>query len=167
MSEETSAPRARIQTKLGPIEVELFAEDAPGHVENFLKLAREGFYKGSIFHRVIDGFVIQGGCPEGTGRGGPGYTIKGEFNDRIHDAGILSMARKKDPDSAGSQFFICLGRLPNLDNNYTVFGHVVDGMDVVKRIGKMPTGPGDRPLDPIAMEGVEVLGEGDDEEAGS
>ena len=150
-------PKARIETRHGDIELELFEDLAPGHVKNFLDLARKGFYDGSIFHRVIKGFVIPGGCPEGTGRGGPGYTIKAEFNDRIHDLGILSMARKKDPDSAGSQFFICLGRVPNLDKSYTVFGQVTSGIEVVQKIGEAPTGPGDRPVEPVAMDKVTVI----------
>ena len=107
---------------------------APNHVANFVSLARKGFYDGTTFHRVIPGFMAQGGDPTGTGTGGPGYTIKAEFNATKHVRGTVSMARKPDPDSAGSQFFVCFADTPNLDNQYTVFGKVVEGMDVVDKI---------------------------------
>lgn len=107
---------------------------APNHVANFVALARKGFYDGTTFHRVIPGFMAQGGDPTGTGTGGPGYTIKAEFNATKHVRGTVSMARKPDPDSAGSQFFVCFGDTPNLDNQYTVFGKVIEGMDVVDKI---------------------------------
>ena len=120
--------------KGGQIEIELYPDSAPKTVENFTTLAGKGFYNGLTFHRVEPGFVVQGGDPEGTGRSGPGYMIKAEFNERPHKRGALAMARSNDPDSAGSQFYICLGPAPHLDRNYTVFGQVVSGMDVVDGI---------------------------------
>ena len=129
-------PTATIETDMGTIEVELFDDVAPGHVENFLKLAKDGYFDGLSFHRIIPGFVIQGGCPKGDGTGGPGWQIDAEFNDREHQPGSLSMARSSDPNSAGSQFFVCLtrGHCRHLDNQYTNFGRVTDGMDVVEKI---------------------------------
>jgi len=146
-------PIATIETSEGTITVELWDDVAPGHVENFQKLARSGFYDGVSFHRIISDFVIQGGCPDGTGAGGPGWTIDAEFNDREHYEGVLSMARTSDPNSAGSQFFICLGRdhCQHLDGQYTAFGKVTDGIEVVRKIGSIPTGPGDAPLEPVGM----------------
>ena len=129
-------PTATIETDMGTIEVELFDDVTPGHVENFLKLAKDGYFDGLSFHRIIPGFVIQGGCPKGDGTGGPGWQIDAEFNDREHQPGSLSMARSSDPNSAGSQFFVCLTRehCRHLDNQYTNFGRVTDGMDVVEKI---------------------------------
>lgn len=152
-------PRARITTTHGEVVVELWNDVAPGHVENFTKLASDGFYDTLSFHRIIPEFVIQGGCPEGTGTGGPGWMVKNEFNDRDHVEGTLSMARSSDPDSAGSQFFICLGRehCQHLDGQYTAFGQVVEGLDVVRKIGAIPTDAQDRPSEPAGMETVEVL----------
>ncbi|MDG2199757.1 MAG: peptidylprolyl isomerase [Phycisphaerales bacterium] len=152
-------PRARITTTHGEVVVELWNDVAPGHVENFTKLASDGFYDTLSFHRIIPEFVIQGGCPEGTGTGGPGWMVKNEFNDRDHVEGTLSMARSSDPDSAGSQFFICLGRehCQHLDGQYTAFGQVVEGLDVVRKIGAIPTDSQDRPSEPAGMETVEVL----------
>ena len=152
-------PRARITTTHGDVVVELWNDVAPGHVENFTKLASDGFYDTLSFHRIIPEFVIQGGCPEGTGTGGPGWMVKNEFNDREHVEGTLSMARSSDPDSAGSQFFICLGRehCQHLDRQYTAFGQVVEGLDVVRKIGAIPTDGQDRPSEPAGMETVEVL----------
>ncbi|MDX8413078.1 MAG: peptidylprolyl isomerase [Mariprofundales bacterium] len=123
-----------ITTKYGDIVIELFADSAPNTVANFKSLIGKGFYDGLQFHRVIDGFMAQGGCPDGTGTGGPGYKIKAEFNDRPHVRGTLAMARASNPDSAGSQFYICYGDTPHLDGEYTVFGQVNDGMDVVDKI---------------------------------
>jgi len=133
-------PRARIETSEGPVTVELWDDVAPNHAENFLSLARDGFYDGLTFHRVIPGFVIQGGCPKGDGTGGPGRTLKAEFNDREHHPGVLSMARSADPDSAGSQFFVCLTRehCRHLDGQYTAFGKVIEGMDAVEKIAATP-----------------------------
>jgi cyclophilin family peptidyl-prolyl cis-trans isomerase len=116
------------------ITIEFFPEDAPKTVENFVTLAKKGFYDGLTFHRVVPDFVVQGGCPKGNGTGGPGYTIKAEFNRQKHVRGSVAMARSQDPDSAGSQFYITYGATPHLDNNYTVFGKVVSGMEAVDRI---------------------------------
>ena len=126
---------------------------------DILKLAKQGFFDGGAFHRIIPGFVIQGGCPQGTGTGGPGHNVAAEFNDRKHEKGVLSMARSGHPDSAGSQFFICLGRehCQHLDGQYTAFGQVVEGMEVVRMIGAIPTDAHDRPSEPAGMESVEVL----------
>ena len=116
------------------IRLEFFPQDAPKTVENFVTLAKKGFYNGLTFHRVVPGFVVQGGCPKGTGTGGPGHTIPAEFNQNKHLRGSLAMARSQHPDSAGSQFYITYGAQPHLDNNYTVFGKVTSGMEHVDRI---------------------------------
>ena len=134
------------------IRAELYPEIAPNTVKNFISLANKGFYDGLIFHRVIEGFMIQGGCPQGTGTGGPGYSIKGEFsqngfqNDLKHTEGVLSMARSMMPNSAGSQFFIMHKTSPHLDGAYAAFGKVVEGMDVVNKIAETRTDYSDRPL---------------------
>ncbi len=120
--------------KGGEIRLEFFAADAPKTVENFVTLAKKGFYSGLTFHRVVPDFVVQGGCPKGNGTGGPGYTIKAEFNTQKHVRGALAMARSQHPDSAGSQFYICYGSTPHLDGQYTVFGRVTSGMEHVDRI---------------------------------
>src|SRR5207249_12165692 len=120
--------------KGGEIRLEFYPEDAPKTVEYFVTLAKKGFYNGLNFHRVVADFVVQGGCPKGTGTGGPGYTIKAEFNKQKHVRGTLAMARSQSPDSAGSQFYICYGATPRLDGQYTVFGKVVSGMEHVDRI---------------------------------
>lgn len=144
------------------IKLELYPDVAPITVDNFLSLARSGFYDGTIFHRVIPGFVIQGGDPEGTGMGGPGYTIKGEFaangvpNDLKHERGVISMARAQHPDSAGSQFFIVVADAPHLDGHYAAFGRVVSGMEEVDRIVSVPRNPMDRPLEPQRIATVTV-----------
>ena len=116
------------------IRLELFPQDAPKTVENFVTLAKKGFYNGLTFHRVVPGFVVQGGCPKGNGTGGPGYTVPAEFNKNKHVRGSLAMARSQDPDSAGSQFYFTYGAQPHLDNNYTVFGKVTSGMEHVDSI---------------------------------
>ena len=136
-----------LDTTEGKIQLELAPEVAPNHCKNMIGLARCGFYDGLIFHRVIKGFMIQGGCPDGTGTGGPGYQVNAEFNDMKHVAGVLSMARSQNPNSAGSQFYICLGTHTHLDKNYTAFGKAVDeaSLEVVKKIGEVPTASGDRP----------------------
>lgn len=151
-------PTATIETTKGTLTIELWDDVAPKHAENFKKLAKDGFYDGLIFHRIIPNFMIQGGCPDGNGTGGPGWTVDAEFNDREHHEGVLSMARSQDPDSAGSQFFICLDRdhCQHLDKQYTAFGKVTDGIDVVRAIGAVETGKGDRPLEPISMTTVTV-----------
>ena len=120
--------------KGGEIRMEFYPADAPKTVENFVTLAKKGFYNGLTFHRVVPDFVVQGGCPKGNGTGGPGYQIKAEFNKQKHLRGTLAMARSQDPDSAGSQFYICYGATPHLDGQYTVFGRVVSGMEHVDRI---------------------------------
>jgi len=147
-----------IETKFGNIELILFSDIAPGHVENFLKLAKSGFYDGTIFHRVIPGFMIQGGDPNSKetnrsthGTGGPGYSIDAEFNDKPHVRGTLSMARSRDPDSAGSQFFIVVKKSRTLDNNYTVFGEVVSGMDVADKIVSQERDTRNNPIERIEM----------------
>ena len=137
----------------GVIKAELYPEIAPNTVANFVNLVESGFYDGLIFHRVISGFMIQGGCPDGTGMGGPGYSIKGEFrqngfsNDLAHTEGVLSMARAMHPDSAGSQFFIMHKTSPHLDGAYAAFGKIIEGMDVVNRIASEDTDYRARPLD--------------------
>ena len=138
------------------VEFEFLKDKAPNTCENFITLAKKGFYDGLIFHRVIEGFMIQGGCPLGNGTGGPGYTIKAEFNDTKHLPGIVSMARSSDPDSAGSQFFICVADDAYLDNKYTAFGKVTKGYDVVEKISKVKVNLQDRPLEPVVMKKVYV-----------
>ena len=151
-------PRAIIETKFGSIELTFFPKKAPNHVENFLKLAKSGFYDGTIFHRIIPGFMIQGGDPNTKdddtstyGLGGPGYNLKAEFNNRPHGRGILSMARSQDPDSAGSQFYIVVAESSFLNGKYTVFGKVVKGMDVVDTIVSLDRDARDLPTDRIEM----------------
>jgi peptidyl-prolyl cis-trans isomerase B (cyclophilin B) len=149
-------PTATIETTHGTLTLELWDDVAPKHVENFQKLAKDGFYDGLDFHRIIEDFMIQGGCPTGTGTGGPGWTVDAEFNDREHDEGVLSMARSSDPNSAGSQFFICLARCPHLDGNYTAFGKVTEGLDAVRSLGQSETDSGDRPVEPAGMVSVKA-----------
>ena len=145
-----------MHTNAGPIAVELFDEDAPKTVENFRKLSGDGFYDGLIFHRVIPDFMIQGGCPEGTGTGGPGYTFEDEFNDHKIVRGALAMANA-GPNTNGSQFFIVTtDAAPWLDGKHTVFGQVTDGMDAVDAIEKTETGPGDKPVSDQKIERVEL-----------
>ena len=135
----------------GVMKAELFPEIAPNSVNNFISLVKKGFYDGLIFHRVIPGFMIQGGCPQGTGMGGPGYSIKGEFasngfkNDLVHDRGVLSMARTMAPNSAGSQFFIMVEKAPHLDGDYAAFGKITEGMDVADKIVSVKRDWSDRP----------------------
>jgi peptidyl-prolyl cis-trans isomerase B (cyclophilin B) len=147
-----------LDTTLGPIRLKLDSAVAPGHVRNMVALAQSGYYDGVTFHRIIKGFMIQGGCPEGTGTGGPGYKIKAEFNPTPHEPGVLSMARTSDPNSAGSQFFICLERVPHLDNQYTAFGRTADAasLDVVRAIGSVRTGASDRPVEPVVIKKATV-----------
>jgi peptidyl-prolyl cis-trans isomerase B (cyclophilin B) len=161
--EEMENKIAVMETSHGTITLEFFPGDAPNHVSNFIKLSRKGFYDGLIFHRVIKGFMFQSGCPDGDGRGGPGYQLKAEFNSRKHMPGTLSMARSGDPDSAGSQFYICLARIPHLDGEYTVFGQVTDGMNVVERIGKVETDTGDRPVEPVFINRIIINDKQDSE----
>ena len=148
--------RATLHTNAGPIELELHDEDAPKTVENFRKLASEGFYDDLIFHRVIPDFMIQGGCPEGTGTGGPGYTFDDEFNDHKVERGALAMANA-GPNTNGSQFFIVtVDEAPWLNGKHTVFGRVVSGMETVDAIEGTETGPGDRPVEPQVIARVEL-----------
>lgn len=157
--ETSKEPRAIIKTKFGEIELKLFPELAPKHVENFIKLAKDGFYNGTIFHRVIPGFMIQGGDPntkdslkkDSYGQGGPGYTVKAEFSDTPHKRGIVSMARATDPDTAGSQFFIVVEDSRFLDRKYTVFGEVTKGIGVADKIVNLPKNDRDLPNDRIEM----------------
>lgn len=148
-----------LDTTLGQIRLQLDSAVAPGHVRNMVALAESGYYDGGCFHRIIRGFMIQGGCPEGTGTGGPGYKIPAEFNKTPHEAGVLSMARTGDPNSAGSQFFICLERVTHLDNQYTAFGRTADAasLDVVKAIGSVRTGGNDRPAEPVIIKKATVV----------
>ena len=144
------------------MKAELYPEIAPNTVKNFISLVSKGYYDGLIFHRVIRGFMIQGGCPEGTGMGGPGYSIKGEFarngfpNELKHEPGVLSMARAQHPNSAGSQFFVMHKTSPHLDGEYAAFGKVIEGLDVVNAIAEMPTDYMDRPLEDVVMKKVTV-----------
>ena len=155
-------PVVTIETNHGVIKVELCPETAPNTVNNFISLVRKGFYDGTIFHRVIPGFMIQGGDPEGTGMGDPGYGIKGEFaengfeNNLKHSAGVLSMARSMMPDSAGSQFFIMHKDAPHLDGAYAAFGKVTEGMEAVDKIAETATDYSDRPLEDQIMKSVTV-----------
>lgn len=146
----------------GAMKGELYEDVAPISVENFEKLANEKFYDGLTFHRVIPGFMIQGGCPEGTGMGGPGYTIKGEFaqngvkNDLKHTTGVLSMARAMDPDSAGSQFFIMVVDAPHLDGGYAAFGKITEGMEEAQKIVSVPTDYADKPIEDVVIKSIRV-----------
>jgi len=153
-------PTVTIETNHGTITAEMFADAAPSTAGNFIELAKKGYYDGIIFHRVIAGFMIQGGDPTGTGRGGPGYQIQDEFAPGLaHDgAGIFSMANA-GPNTGGSQFFITLAATPWLDGKHAIFGRVTDGLDVVHAIGKVQTGHGDRPVQEVVMEKVTVSGE--------
>ncbi|HEX4131500.1 MAG TPA: peptidylprolyl isomerase [Pirellulales bacterium] len=148
-----------LETSLGDITLDMLPEVAPGHVRNMLALAKIGFYDNGSFHRVIKGFMIQGGCPQGTGTGGPGYTIPAEFNATKHEPGVVSMARTNDPNSAGSQFFICLEKVPHLDRQYTAFGRTADAasLDVVKKIGEVATTSQDRPTKPVTINKARVM----------
>jgi peptidyl-prolyl cis-trans isomerase B (cyclophilin B) len=156
-------PQVTIEMENGAkIVLELDAQVAPNTVRNFISLAQEGYYDGLIFHRVIPGFMVQGGCPQGSGMGGPGYSIKGEFtgnghaNPLKHERGIISMARSASPDSAGSQFFIMVAKAPHLDGQYAAFGKVTEGMDEVDRIVSVKKGPNDRPLEEQRIKNMTV-----------
>ncbi len=167
---ETTPPAAAkeiavVKTSEGEMVLEFYPEVAPKHVENFKKLAKQGFYDGQCFHRVIKGFMIQGGDPNtkddgkkgSWGMGGPGYTINAEFNSKPHVRGTLSMARTSDPNSAGSQFFICHGSPRQLDNQYTVFGKLIKGDDVLEKIATTPTEGPDRPVKRMTIESVKIV----------
>ena len=157
---------AVIETKTGKMVIEFFEKDAPKTIENFQKLAGKGFYDGTTFHRIIKGFMIQGGDPLSkdpnntrVGSGDPGYKIKAEFNKNSHQLGIVSMARSQDPDSAGCQFFICLGDASFLDGQYTAFGKLIEGVDVLKKLGETPTGGPERstPNERVVIEKIKVM----------
>lgn len=156
---EKPETRAIVKTKFGDIEITFLPDVAPGHVENFIKLAKEGLYDGTIFHRVIPGFMIQGGDPntknslkkDTYGQGGPGYTIKAEFSDLPHKRGVVSMARAEDPDTAGSQFFIVVENSPYLDGKYTIFGKVTKGIGVADKIANEPRDERDNPNTRVEM----------------
>ncbi|MBI5893850.1 MAG: peptidylprolyl isomerase [Deltaproteobacteria bacterium] len=156
--EKLKNTKAVIETKFGNIEIKFFSDVAPNHVKNFIKLAKDGVYDGTIFHRVIPGFMIQGGDPNtkgpnkaAYGMGGPGHTVKAEFNKISHKRGILSMARSQDPDSAGSQFFIVVSDSTFLDGQYTVFGEVTKGMDAADKIVNLPRNANDLPDERVEM----------------
>src|SRR5213596_472809 len=161
---------AVIKTSEGEMVVQFWTDAAPKTIENFKKLARQGFYDGTIFHRIVKGFMIQGGDPNSKdpakensyGEGGPGYNIKAEFNDRSHERGVISMARSSDPDSAGSQFFICLASVPRLDHQYTIFGRLIKGDDVLGRIGDTPvtrssSGENSKPIKLVVIESIKIV----------
>ena len=156
---------AVIKTTEGEMVLEFWPDVAPKHVENFKALAKKGFYDGTCFHRVIKGFMIQGGDPNtkdeskksSWGMGGPGYSVKAEFNDKPHVRGVLSMARSADPNSAGSQFFICHGDPRFLDKQYTAFGKLIKGDDVLEKIATTPTEPGDRPVKRVNIESIKIV----------
>lgn len=161
---------AIIQTSDGPMVVQFWADAAPRTIENFKKLARSGFYNGTTFHRIVKGFMIQGGDPltkdpakeSDYGNGGPGYQVKAEFNQHDHVRGVISMAREKDPDSAGSQFFICLAPVPRLDGKYTTFGKLIKGDDVLTKISehpvkKNPAGEMSQPLDRVVIRSIKIV----------
>lgn len=156
-------PIASINVKdYGVIEVKLYPNIAPNTVNNFIDLANSGFYNGLTFHRIIKDFMIQGGCPSGNGKGGPGYRIKGEFtnngfeNELKHEEGVISMARSKNPDSAGSQFFIVTKESPHLDKEYAAFGKVISGIDIIHKIEDIEVNKEDKPLKPIVIESIKV-----------
>ena len=148
---------AEVNTNLGSFQIELFEDRAPITTKNFIDLVEKGFYDGIVFHRVIAGFMLQGGCPDGAGTGGPGYTIPDEFHSELtHDSeGVLSMANS-GPNSGGSQFFVTLAATAWLDGKHAVFGKVMEGIETVRTIGSTATGSGDRPLEPVVMESVRI-----------
>jgi peptidyl-prolyl cis-trans isomerase B (cyclophilin B) len=155
-AEDMEKLAAVIETNAGTIKLKFFPRQAPNHCKNFILLAEKGFYNDLVFHRVIKGFMIQGGDPKGTGTGGPGWNVDAEFSKLPHTKGTLSMARAQDPNSAGSQFFICLDKQSVLDGQYTVFGQVTSGQEVVDKIGVTKTGAQDRPVEPQVMKKVSI-----------
>jgi peptidyl-prolyl cis-trans isomerase B (cyclophilin B) len=167
---KTSEEVAVIKTSEGDMVVQFWTDAAPNTIDNFKKLARSGFYNGTIFHRILKGFMIQGGDPnskdpakeESYGMGGPDYKIKAEFNDHSHERGVISMARESDPDSAGSQFFICLGPVTRLDHQYTTFGKLIKGDDVLEKIGNTPVtrnsmGENSKPTTRVTIEKIDIV----------
>jgi len=166
----TSNEVAVIKTSEGDMVVQFWTDAAPNTIDNFKKLARQGFYNGTIFHRIVKGFMIQGGDPDSKdpakedryGEGGPGYKIKAEFNDHSHERGVISMAREPDPDSAGSQFFICLAPVHRLDHQYTTFGKLIKGEDVLEKIGNIPVernaqGEPSKPTKRVVIESIKIV----------
>ena len=156
---ENKSYQVQLETNKGMIKLNLDAKSAPNHCRNMIGLARTGFYDGLIFHRIISGFMIQGGCPQGSGTGGPGYNVDAEFNQTPHEEGVLSMARSQNPNSAGSQFFVCLGTHAYLDGQYTAFGKTADedSLNVVREIGGVETDAGDRPNDEIKINKATIV----------
>jgi cyclophilin family peptidyl-prolyl cis-trans isomerase len=154
--DENKKYTATIDTTAGEIKLELYPKDAPHHVNSWVFLARDGFYDGVIFHRVIPGFMSQGGDPTGTGSGGPGYKLKQEFNARSHKRGVLSMARTNDPNSAGSQFFLMHEDSPFLDKQYTAFGMITSGIETVDKIVSAPRDGNDRPKNPTKINKITI-----------
>jgi cyclophilin family peptidyl-prolyl cis-trans isomerase len=156
---ETNNYQIELNTSHGRILIDLHADKAPGHCLNIIGLTKIGFYDGIVFHRIIKSFMNQAGCPQGQGTGGPGYTIDAEFNDTRHEPGVLSMARTSDPNSAGSQFFLCTATVSHLDKQYTAFGKTADeeSLQVVTAIGKVPTGANDRPIDDVVIQSARVI----------
>ncbi|MFT5303853.1 MAG: peptidyl-prolyl cis-trans isomerase B (cyclophilin B) [Mariniblastus sp.] len=154
----TKKYQIQLETSAGNIHLDLLSDVAPEHCKNMIGLTRIGFYDGLIFHRVIAGFMIQGGCPQGSGTGNPGYNVAAEFNDTPHVTGVLSMARSADPDSAGSQFFVCLGAHTHLDGQYTAFGKATEEtMATVESIGAVAVSPGDRPKEDVTITKATVV----------
>jgi len=161
-------PEIAIDTDYGIMKLELYRDVAPGHVDSMLSRIREGFYDGLVFHRIVDGFMIQGGDPKGNGTGNAGYYLKAEFSDVPHKKGTLSMARAQDPNSASCQFFICLAPAPFLDGKYTVFGQLMEGYDALEKIGKVETvgslgGEKSKPKEPVFIRKMTILTEADKE----
>ena len=150
-------PTATIETSQGNIQLELWPDKAPAHVDNFVKLAEQGFYDGLVFHRVIPDFMVQTGCPQGMGTGGPGWNVDAEFNDAPFMKGVLGMARSQDPNSAGSQFFICVADTAHLTGQYTAFGKVTEGQDVADAISSVDRDGSDRPLAEVVMTKVAIV----------
>ena len=158
----TQSVTAVMETTAGTMKFEFFPDKAPKHVQNFVELAEKGFYDGTVFHRVVAGFMIQGGCPKGDGTGGPGHHVRAEFNDVHHARGVLSMARAGDPDSAGSQFFVCHGEAGFLDGQYSAFGRLIDGEDTLDKIAtaEVKAGAGgerSRPIRPVEVSKVTIV----------
>jgi len=156
---EKNTYQIEFDTTAGKILLDLWTDVAPGHCKNIIGLSKIGFYDGVIFHRVIADFMIQGGCPQGRGTGGPGHTINAEFNNKLHEPGVLSMARTSNPNSAGSQFFLCVARVPHLDRQYTAFGKTADdaSLKVVMAIGGTETNAEDRPLKEVKIKTAKVI----------
>ncbi|MFH2036977.1 MAG: peptidylprolyl isomerase [Candidatus Zixiibacteriota bacterium] len=161
---KASNPEVAIETDFGTMKLELFRDVAPAHVDSMISRVKEKFYDGLIFHRIIPNFMIQGGDPKGTGTGNAGYTLPAEFSKLNHIKGTLSMARAQDPNSASCQFFICLVPTPHLDNQYTIFGQLMEGYDVLDKIGAVKTGPRDKPLEDVFIRKMYMIDDSKGEE---